>query len=589
MPRLALSAAPWAALFVCLSLAPAQENLLVLVADDLGVDYVSAYGEGTDVPPTPNLDALAARGVLFRNAWANPICSPTRACIMTGRYSLRTSVGYAVGCCRNAGELLPAEFTLPELFDAGGSGYAHGAFGKWHLGQTEAVGGPSAPNVAGWSHYAGFLGGETRYSRWQRTVNGRTTTSTAYITTQIVDDALAWIQAQTSPWLAYVAFTAPHDPKHEPPGHLHTQSFAGAGPPPYNPIPYHRAMVEAMDTEIGRLLLGLGTAINNTNVVFIGDNGSEPKVTVPPFIPSHGKWSPYEGGCNVPLIVAGPAVAGGAREETALVSAVDLFATLGELAGIDVAATVPPWIALDSISFASHLQQAGAPPVRDMVFAEQFDGDHFGAVGTNMFAAVRDDRYKVVRYYSAAGSTDEFYDLQSDPFEQTDLLLQTLTAAEQIRFDALSTELTTTRRPEARLATFGSTLCVGSNGTPILSADGSAKIGQAFTVQLSNGPPSQPCSLLIGTSYQRHGALSLPLALTTLGGGPGCFLFHSIDEATPAMTDTSGGATAAIAVPAMPALVERSVFYSWLVADPLAPSNPLGLTTTNAMAAVPGL
>ena len=71
------------------------DNILIIIVDDLGVDAVGAYAEGAAPPPTPSLDALAARGVLFRNAWANPVCSATRALIMTGRYSFRTGIGAA--------------------------------------------------------------------------------------------------------------------------------------------------------------------------------------------------------------------------------------------------------------------------------------------------------------------------------------------------------------------------------------------------------------------------------------------------------------------------------------------------------------
>lgn len=70
-----------------------KQNVLIIVADDLGVDYVSAYREGANPAKTPNIDALAKRGVLFRNAWASPVCSPARACLMTGRYSFRTGIG----------------------------------------------------------------------------------------------------------------------------------------------------------------------------------------------------------------------------------------------------------------------------------------------------------------------------------------------------------------------------------------------------------------------------------------------------------------------------------------------------------------
>ena len=79
---------------VAISTQAAGRNILMIIADDLGVDMLSMYGRGADIPPTPNIDALKAKGVMFRNAWSNPFCSPTRATIQTGQYSLRTGVGY---------------------------------------------------------------------------------------------------------------------------------------------------------------------------------------------------------------------------------------------------------------------------------------------------------------------------------------------------------------------------------------------------------------------------------------------------------------------------------------------------------------
>ena len=230
-----------------------QDNLLILIADDLGVDNVGCYGEGVNPPPTPNIDGLAARGVMFRNAWSNPVCSATRACLMTGRYATRTGVGWAVSWGRSElpdrKNALPlSETTLPELLDARQSGYAHGAFGKWHL-SNKTNGGKLGPNLAGWSHFAGLIEGAATYYWWPRTVNGVTRNSGTYTTTQIVDDALAWIQSAPEPWVAYVAFTAPHAPFHSPPGRLHTRPLPGR--PKVNPIPYYKAMVESMDTEIG--------------------------------------------------------------------------------------------------------------------------------------------------------------------------------------------------------------------------------------------------------------------------------------------------------------------------------------------------
>ncbi len=392
------------------------ENVLILVADDLGVDAVGAYGEGSAPPPTPNLDALAARGVLFRNAWANPVCSATRAAILTGRYSFRTGIGSA----RNPGSetLSAAETTLPEALDAARSGYSHAAIGKWHLGD-----GPGAPKAAGFGHSVEGPALLVRdFYEWPRFVDGRRNVARRYLTSQLVDDALAWIGRQEDPWLCYLAFYAPHGPWMAPPAELHTQDLSGVGDVKHSPA-YYKAMVEAMDSEIGRLLDGLGSERERTNVLFIGDNGSAWVVTEPPFVKQHGKGTPYEGGVNVPLIVAGPAVTAPGREVSSLVAAVDLFATALDLAGVDAASAVGAGVALDSVSFAPLLRDPDHPPVRSMVFAERFENSGWRSMDSTGFATVRDGRYKLIRYY--VFSRDELYDLEADPFEQNDLLFGT--------------------------------------------------------------------------------------------------------------------------------------------------------------------
>ena len=109
-------------------------------------------------------------------------------------------------------------------------------------------------------------------------------------------------------------------------------------------------------------------------MIFTGDNGTTASVIVPPFVPAQGKGSPYEGGVNVPLIVSGPAVQSPGREEGALVAAVDLFATIAELAGVDVAAVIPPWVVLDSVSLVPYISNAAQTPLRATVLAERFHG-----------------------------------------------------------------------------------------------------------------------------------------------------------------------------------------------------------------------
>ena len=90
-------------------------NVLILVADDLGIDSVAAYGVSEDLPSTPVISALAADGVLFRNMWSNPVCSPTRGALQTGRHGFRTGIG--IGVFEGGWALQTSEVTLPEMLD----------------------------------------------------------------------------------------------------------------------------------------------------------------------------------------------------------------------------------------------------------------------------------------------------------------------------------------------------------------------------------------------------------------------------------------------------------------------------------------
>ncbi len=355
-----------------------RPNVLLLVADDLGTDHVGCYGEGADPPPTPVLDALAAQGVRFTSAWGYPACSPTRAVLQSGRYGFRTGVGSSVfeSSAGANGPLPLAETTIPEMLDRGHSGYLHAALGKWHIG-TSAVGGDLAPNAAGYLHYGGApsnLYAPDTYFAFRKVVNGVPVQVARYATTDEVDGAL-WLATHVpEPWFLQVAFHAPHEPFHAPPPHLHTQDLSGAGPPALDPRPYYRASVEALDREIGRLLAGLGDVAERTVVVFVADNGTPREVVVPPHAPDHAKLTLFEGGVRVPMIVAGPPVAQPGATCDALVHVADVFATVAELAGVDLAspAVIPPGVSLDSLSLVPHLADPSAPSQRTHLFAEYF-------------------------------------------------------------------------------------------------------------------------------------------------------------------------------------------------------------------------
>jgi arylsulfatase A-like enzyme len=557
---------------------PSRHNVLLVVADDLGTEKLAAYGETASPPSTPTLDSLAARGVRFRSAWADALCSPTRACILTGRYAFRTGVGWALPV--SGGQVLRvSETTLPEALDGASAGYAHAAFGKWHLGDQQN-GGALAPNVAGFSHFAGMILGwlfpPLAYDSWPRTVDGVTEMTTAYATTVTVDDALAWLRQQPEPWFCYVAFYAPHDPFHAPPAHLHHQDLAGRDPAT-EPLPFYKAMVEAMDHELGRLLDAVDPTLARTDVIFVGDNGTPAEVVVPPLRPDRAKASPYEGGVRVPLIVAGPSVAAGGRECASLVAAVDLFPTVLELAGVD---PTQRFRRIDGVSLGPLLRDPAAPSPRASLYTELFAGADPWRDG---FVAARDPRFKLIRRYASDGSLqEEAFDLETDPHEERDLLVAPLEPLARDRISELAAAIATVRDQSFRVDVDPPGVCVGSAGPPAVDVTGAPRLGETYRVALADAPARTPALLLLGVSTTHWGALRLPLDLTLLGAGSGCVIPVSGEHVLATTTDGGGHASREIPVPRDVELVGAFVHHAWMVIDLTAPANPLGATVSNA-------
>ncbi len=416
----------------------AQDNTLVLLSDDLGVDIVTCYLEGPAVAPTPNIDSLAREGVLFRNAWANPVCSPTRAHLQTGRHGFRTGVGMNV--TKNGWALQLSETTLPEALGLyAPRPVADAYFGKWHLGNS-SVGGTAAPNAAGWSHFAGTennLNKPQTYFDWTHVENGLSTRTTEYATSRTVDDFLRWRETAPEPWVAVVAFHAPHDPFHAPPSHLHSFNLPNIDPRT-RPRLFYRAMVEALDTEIGRLLAGMGTQRANTNVIFMADNGTPGSASVSPFIPSHAKLSPYEGGVNVPLIISGPIVKKRGREVDSLVHSTDIFSTVLDLAGVDQD-VLHSNEAIDGLSLVPYLKDPKQASIRSRVFSELFVPN--GTWHSKETRVLRNKRYKLIRSGLQEPFAFELYDLSLDPFETNNLVGPGMSNPVQVVFRRLQTEL----------------------------------------------------------------------------------------------------------------------------------------------------
>ena len=452
---------------------PKPPNILLIIGDDMGIETLRSFGVGANTTATPNLDRLAASGVRFNRYWSQPVCSPTRATMLTGRYGFRTGVGRPTGDGSVAGPMpkppaKPAdasregeggpagaqedgspgpvdadggspglrarEFTLPKAFAAHPAlGYATAAIGKWHLADR-SNGWEKHPNLVGFDHFSGGLRGFPEgYFAWIKGVNGALSGATGYGPSDQVDDAATWIRGRGDrPWFLWFAFNLPHTPLHLPPRSLWVTDHSDLDPkadPDANPMPYYRAMIEAMDTEIGRLLASLDPAVRaNTYVVFMGDNGSPRPTVTAPFVADHAKGTVYEGGVNVPLIVTGPGVPAN-RASNALVNSADMFATIMEMAGIPRTA-VPSGPVVDSVSFFPYLSQPDRAPIRQWIYADVFTPRQ-GLTGGQY--AIRNESYKLL----VRAGHEEFYDVAKDRSETRNLLGGTLTREQQTALDSL--------------------------------------------------------------------------------------------------------------------------------------------------------
>ena len=408
----------------------AQQNILLIVADDMGVEMLKSYGVGQDYAATPTLNRLAEEGLQFQNCWANPVCSPTRATILTGRYSFRTGVGTALN-----GKQLPlplAELALPQLIKHKSSkSYRVGAFGKWHLADIQN-GGSNHPNTVGFDTYVGSIygmyqprqySGPGAYFEWYKTKNGALSLCTNYNTTDTVDEALHWIRNFKGPWIAYVPFSAPHEPFHHPPAHLLKPNGQVQPGLPFEATQrqMYKEMITAMDTEIGRLLDGLGSDLANTTVIFVSDNGTPKQVVSAPYTKFQAKGTVFQGGVHVPLLVWGKGVkCRPGSTSDAKVHTVDLFATIAEMASVDMT-TYPANIPYDSISMVPYFSNPGKQSLRRFQFAETFTPN--GNCPFSTIRGIANDQFKLIRRtIFGFGTIDSLYDLKNDPYEKTNLL-----------------------------------------------------------------------------------------------------------------------------------------------------------------------
>jgi arylsulfatase A-like enzyme len=481
-------------------------NILFIIMDDVGIDQMDVFGYGGGTPPLiPNIRTVAQAGVRFRNVWAMPECSPSRAIFFEGRFPLRTNVQAAILTDDLANsQVSPFEVTTPEILRT--KNYVSGLFGKFHLaGPNNNEFTYGTPHVLGWDYFDGFLEGaphpidttiggqitmtrpdgspiytcgfvpnrthdpiygsdhgacvqldkscteltrsttmpdpgfscvqqkgiyvrdkscadaanvsldfslDNAYYAWERVINepdgtvmqihpDTSTTARGYVSDATANSAADWINQQNAakkPWMTTVSFANDHTPYQQPPGYLlpgptpDTVGFSCTG----NSVPNFVAtrvisnqMIEAMDTEIGNLLVSTGIAHRNadgsldyhpeqtnTMVIIIGDNGTFAPGVKDPFDPNRAKGYVYQTGVWVPLIISGPLVASPNREVKSMVNIADLFQLFGEIAGVDVRKVVPKTHTLDSQPMLAYLTKPNQPSIRTTNFTQTGNNIH---------------------------------------------------------------------------------------------------------------------------------------------------------------------------------------------------------------------
>ena len=372
-----------------------KPNILFVITDDQGKDASAEYSLSSDVPLTPNFSALATAGIIFDNLWVSPSCSPTRAALISGKYGHQTNV-LAPGHALPTSEIVLQSFLKTE---AATSDYNSALIGKWHLGGNAGV-----PNNFGIDYFAGITGGGVQdYFDWDLNINGTTTTSTNYVTSELTDQAIDWVSAQSQPWFLWLAYNAPHTPFHLPPADLHARNLSGTQADiNANSRAYYLASIEAMDTEFGRLMDSLSEETReNTIVIFIGDNGTPRDVKDQSVLQNGNKGTLFQGGVNTPMFVSGAGITRQGEREAAMVTHTDFFPTIVELAGGILADYE------NGRSFAN-LLTAPASSHRNYSFTSDEDG-----------WTIRDATNKLIENNNG---TQDLFDLIADPGETTDLL-----------------------------------------------------------------------------------------------------------------------------------------------------------------------
>lgn len=406
----------------------APPNVLVVVLDDWGIDVWSPSGTPTPLS-APMLEELARRSVRVPGFYTHPSCSPTRAAALTGVDPSRYLLGEAIGVVKESFQVPTEAVTMAEYL--GLRGYTSGALGKWHLSSVDLASGAGMDNAReqGFERHRGSLGNlmddastdgqPMGYSDWEKFTDGVPARTTTYATTDTVDEAISFVTEAQAPWFAWVALNAPHQPWHQPPAALlsDTSVVATAGD-------RYRLMIEAADNELSRLLDAAAES-GPTYIVVFGDNGT------PDDVQPAGSWfdtvgskgTVTEGGVRTPFMISGPGLPEDV-DSIGLMQDIDLVPTILGLTG----APLPPWEArtLDGVDQSAWLLGDAPTSARAIVHVDRFKPNGEGPY-VERWRMVTDGRYK---WTVNINGDQALYDLASEWPDVTDVLLDGVSADE---------------------------------------------------------------------------------------------------------------------------------------------------------------
>ncbi len=389
-----------------------KPNIVYIVADDLGWKDVGFHG--SDIK-TPSIDKLAQTGARLEQFYAQPMCTPTRAALMTGRYPFRYGLQTAVIPSGHKFGLATDEWLLPQALSE--VGYETAIIGKWHLGHADRK---YWPRQRGFDYQYGPLIGEIDYFThkqhgvldWYR--NSKPVTEVGYSTTLLGNDAVKLIRAHDPavPLYLYLTFNAPHTPYQAPQAYL--DQYKHIADPSRRA---YAAMISAMDEEIGRVVAAIDKKgmRDNTLIVFHSDNGgtrnamfagegdmSKIKIPVDNGPYRDGKGSLYEGGTRVVALANWPAHINAGSTVAGMMHVVDMYPTLAKLAGASTGKSKP----LDGLNVWPTISEAKPTPRTEIVYnVEPFR------------AGIREGDWKLI-WRAPLPEAIELYNIALDPSEK---------------------------------------------------------------------------------------------------------------------------------------------------------------------------